>query len=460
VNLGPAQTVTFVKIASGASGSVNFPPTTTGQGSATISLQSTLPAGVPLPQLWNDAVTPLAYIVVDLSSAVSFRATPGLTITFPDGVLAGYAYFAFFDPVNPQLGWNALAGPVPAGGTSVTFDSQLDASPPLALSANRGYIFAIVENHTVIPTPAPAPDTVVEYQVPNGATAGLSNGIAAGSDGNIWFTEYSNDNIDKITPNGVVTKYPVPGPSQGPQGITAGPDGNLWFAENLSGAIGRITPAGAITRYPLPNPSSGPLNITAGPDGNLWFTEYQSSAIGKITTSGAITEYPLPISGTRPFDPQLFGITAGPDGNVWFTEYNSKIFGGNNIGKITPSGAIQLYQLPQDGLGPIGITTGPDGNIWFVENGAGQVAKITPAGIFSADPESLGFDLQEIAKGPDGNLWVTYPANDIYRITPGYVTSEFWPPIPNLSPDGIIAGSDGNMWFTEDAGYIGKLIVQ
>jgi streptogramin lyase len=460
VKLGPALTVSFAKIYSGAAGSVSFPPTTSGQSSATISLQSTLPSGVPAPQVFGTAVAPLAYIVVDLSNAVSFRATPGLTFTFPTGVLAGYAYFAFFDPANPQLGWNALAGPVAAGGTSVTIASVLDASPPLALSPNLGYVFAIVENLTVVPTPTPAPDTVIEYQVPNGGGAGLNNGIAKGPDGNIWFTEFTNDNIDKITPGGSVTQYPIPGPSSGPQGIAAGPDGNLWFAENVTGQIGKITPAGAITQYSLPNASSGPLNITAGPDGNLWFTEFASSAIGKITTSGTVTEYPLPISGSRPFNPQLFGITAGPDGNVWFTEYNDEAFGGNNIGKITPSGAIQLYQLPQDGLGPIGITTGPDGNLWFVENGGGQVAKITPGGVFSTDSESLGFDLQEIAKGPDGNLWVTYPANNIYRITPDYAASEYWPPLPNLSPDGIIAGADGNMWFTEDAGYIGKLIVR
>jgi len=460
VKLGPAQTVTFARIASGASGSVNFPATTTGVSSAVISLQSTLPAGVSAPKILSATVAPLAYIVVDLSSPLSFRATPGLTFAFRTGASAGYAYLAFFDPTNPQLGWNALAGPVQTSGASVTFVSQLDASPPLALAANRGYIFAIVENATVIPTPAPSPGTIFEYSVPNGANAGISDGIALGSDGNIWFTEFSTDNIDNITPGGVVTKFPVPGPSQGPQGIAAGSDGNLWFAENISGAIGKITTAGVVTQYPLPNPSSGPVNITKGPDGNIWFTEFTSSAIGKITPAGVITEYPLPISGTRTFDPQVYQITAGPDGNVWFTEYNDAVFGGNNIGKITPSGKITLYQIHRDGYGPIGITTGPNGNLWFVENIAGQVAEITPSGVFTQDPKLLGYFMQEIALGPDGNLWVTSPQNDIFRITPAFVETSYFAPIPNLTPDGITTGADGNMWFTEDAGYIGKIIVR
>jgi len=32
-----------------------------------------------------------------------------------------------------------------------------------------------------------------------------------------------------------------------PQGITAGPDGNVWFTEYSGNRIGRITPIGAVT---------------------------------------------------------------------------------------------------------------------------------------------------------------------------------------------------------------------
>ena len=64
-----------------------------------------------------------------------------------------------------------------------------------------------------------------------------------------------------------------------PQGITAGPDGNLWFTEFLGNKIGRITTAGVITEFPIPMPFSGPHDITTGPDGNMWFTE-SSNKIG------------------------------------------------------------------------------------------------------------------------------------------------------------------------------------
>ncbi len=108
-----------------------------------------------------------------------------------------------------------------------------------------------------------------------------------------------------------------------PQGITAGPDGALWFTEVGANKIGRITTAGSITEFAIP--ASNPTNITAGPDGALWFTEVGANKIGRITTAGSITEFSLPTIGSGPQ-----GITAGPDGALWFTE----VFA-NKIGRIT-----------------------------------------------------------------------------------------------------------------------------
>ena len=57
----------------------------------------------------------------------------------------------------------------------------------------------------------------------------------------------------------------------GPAGIAAGPDGNLWFTNFDSASIGRITPGGLVTNY-TGTGIIGPEGIAAGPDGNLWFT--------------------------------------------------------------------------------------------------------------------------------------------------------------------------------------------
>jgi len=47
--------------------------------------------------------------------------------------------------------------------------------------------------------------------------------------------------------------------------------------------------AGTVTEFPVPG--GEPSVITAGPDGNLWFTERDGNQIGRITTSGAISEF-------------------------------------------------------------------------------------------------------------------------------------------------------------------------
>ena len=93
-----------------------------------------------------------------------------------------------------------------------------------------------------------------------------------------------------------------------PWGIAAGPDGNLWFTERSSNKIGRMTPTGTVTEYSLPVAGGYPAGIVAGPDGNLWFTENSGNKIGRDTTSGTIAEYTIPSSGAGPT-----GITAGPD---------------------------------------------------------------------------------------------------------------------------------------------------
>jgi streptogramin lyase len=91
-----------------------------------------------------------------------------------------------------------------------------------------------------------------------------------------------------------IVEYTPPTPNAEADGITAGPDGNLWFTEFTGNNVGRITTAGVITEYPLPQPNSGPFLITAGPDSALWFAEQNADQIGRLTTAGSLTQYRCP----------------------------------------------------------------------------------------------------------------------------------------------------------------------
>ena len=206
-------------------------------------------------------------------------------------------------------------------------------------------------------------------------------------------------------------RVPVPTPSAGVNGITAGPDGALWFTESQK--IARITTGGAITEDPVPSP---PESIAAGPDGALWYTS-RLNTIGRMTTTGQVTEYQIPTSLASPA-----GITAGPDGalsfhrvqrledrpdhdlrpdhrvpGAWFGSWlaqrsipwisrpvptvrsGSRSKSDEQIGRITTSGEITEYPPPAP-TGFAGIASGPDGALWAAEPYTSSIARVSTSG--------------------------------------------------------------------------------
>ena len=291
-------------------------------------------------------------------------------------------------------------------------------------------------------TSALAPSVSAAPTVTNFTGTGIDepDGITAGPDGALWFTNPANNSIGRITTSGTVTNYTGTGIDD-PDGITAGPDGALWFTNFNNNSIGRITTSGTVTNY-TGTGIDEPDGITAGPDGALWFTNVGNNlSIGRITTSGTVTNY----TGTGIDVP--IGITAGPDGALWFTN-----LGNNSIGRITTSGMVTDYT----GTGiayPHGITAGPDGALWFTNlgdplYGENSIGRITTSG--TVTNYTAGIDGPEwITAGPDGALWFTnvFNPDSIGRITTsGTVTNYTGTGIDGL--DGITAGPDGALWFT------------
>ena len=293
-------------------------------------------------------------------------------------------------------------------------------------------------------------------------------GIVTGPDGNLWFTEYSANQIARLNPTtGVVTEYSQGlTPLSGPEDITVGPDGNLWFTENLASQIGSINPStGQITEYGVNNgisANSGPTDITTGPDGNLWFTENyttQNANVSRVASFNpgfsTATEYSSSKTPNFSANSGPFDITTGPDGNLWFTENTA-----NKIGRITvpasPGGGITVTEFGglANNAAPQGITAGPDGNLWFTENGANQIGRITTSGTVTEFSNTNGSDPRDIAIGPDANLWFTEGnASAIASITTsGTVTQNGSGISPMSTPQDITMGPDGNLWFTEYSG--------
>lgn len=104
-------------------------------------------------------------------------------------------------------------------------------------------------------------------------------------------------------------------------------------------------------------------------------------------------------------------IVAGPDGNMWFT------MPGKKVGKITPAGVIQEFELA--GIeNTIGIATGPEGRIWVVSTG--KAASFLPANPTGTEQDFASAFINgepNIVLGPEGMFWVA-SANAVAKFSP------------------------------------------
>ena len=289
-----------------------------------------------------------------------------------------------------------------------------------------------------------------------GLTPGVALwGITSGPDGNLWFSEESNNAVGRITPSAVITEFSAGFPTGSPRGIVTGPDGNLWVAmAGGDGAIAQVTKAGEVTEFPVPTPGD-PTDIAVGPDKNLWYVDSAAHLIGRITPDGSITEFSTGLTALS----EPSAITKGPDGALWFTEAAA-----GRIGRITTAGEITEFSSGLSGSSaPKDIVTGPDGNLWFTLNGdQGGIGRITPEGAITEFSYGLTMNSgpMGIAAGADGNLWFTETTKPaIGRITTdGHITEYFNGLVSIVSPWSIAPGPDGNMWFTGNSpGLVGRL---
>jgi streptogramin lyase len=172
--------------------------------------------------------------------------------------------------------------------------------------------------------------------------------ITAGPDGNMWFTLAGDPGgIGRITAEGVFKVF-LPGsgsgsgedgadltPNSRPTGIAAGTDGALWFTESASpGRIGRITTGGDVTEYTEGLTSDrAPWMIAPGPDGNMWFTENANpGALARISLPPLLLGTALEKVGT---DSAVIDAKVSP--NAQETEV-SVVYGTGSSLKQTSSG--------------------------------------------------------------------------------------------------------------------------
>ena len=71
-------------------------------------------------------------------------------------------------------------------------------------------------------------------------------------------------------------------------------DGALWFSEAAGNRVGRITVDGTVSEFDIPGADPQPRAMVTHPDGNIWFVETGANALGRLGRDGAFSEFKFP----------------------------------------------------------------------------------------------------------------------------------------------------------------------
>jgi hypothetical protein len=208
-----------------------------------------------------------------------------------------------------------------------------------------------------------------------------SGPLTLGADGNFWMqaSGASGGTIERVTPAGTATNFPLPAGIENASGGVLAGDGNVWFlttsASQPTGLVS-ITTAGAIADYPLPssfNCCSLATNMALGPDGAIYFLPGLTT-LGRVTTSGVFSSMTIAfvtltsIDGESSKNPMAFG----PDGALWISTGGFASSCDPFVERVTTTGAYAYLEIPiscntLNGPSPSvsAFAIGSDGNLWY-----------------------------------------------------------------------------------------------
>lgn len=278
-------------------------------------------------------------------------------------------------------------------------------------------------------------------------------GIALGSDGNLWISEFSSSKMGQLNTAGQISESVTPTRHAGPNGVASGPGPNLnvWFTETNAAKVGQITITGPpYVEYTLPNPAARPVGIALGSDGNIWLTDPGTNSIWRVAQIRPqphvkFTQFPL--TGNA----QPLNITNGPDGALWFTEP-----GTDSIGRLPIKGTPLIeYKLSTANADPVGIAAGSDNALWFTEQKAEKLGRISVTGVVTAEyPLTGAMTPDDLIQGIDGNFYFTDTAKNkigqfLFR---SHLVNYYSIPTANSGPSAMTLGTDRQIYFVETAG--------
>ena len=137
----------------------------------------------------------------------------------------------------------------------------------------------------------------IPKDLPDGTLPHSVYGIAADSQNNNYFMDFSNRNIGRVdAQTGEITFYSTPTPRSAPRRGHMDPQDRLWFAEYLGNNIAMFdTRTRKIQEWAMPTPWTGPYDVTWDKNGDLWTAGMTTDRVIRLNTKTAEPiEYLLP----------------------------------------------------------------------------------------------------------------------------------------------------------------------
>jgi streptogramin lyase len=210
--------------------------------------------------------------------------------------------------------------------------------------------------------------------------------FTVGPGGNAWLVssdDFCNSlRVTEVTGNGTITSYgSFPGCAQVSTSVSeqvaVGSDGALWWLEQGGTNIDRyVAGAGTYTSFDT-RAFDGLQELIPGPAGDLWGDPYGGDpGIYAIAPNGAVARYALPPYSHQALDGESY-LAAGPDGALWFQFATAK--GLSGLGRLDTAGNVEYYGLPSTVFFKA-LTPGPDGSLWAVAsvNQNAQIWRLSP----------------------------------------------------------------------------------
>lgn len=329
---------------------------------------------------------------------------------------------------------------------------------------------------------------------------GLVYNIARDAQGNFYAPDFTGNTVYKIDPLGSITTIAGTGRAgysgdggpataaqlNDPLGVAVCPDGNLYISDYSNDRIRRVAPNGTITTIAGSTGGftgdggaasaariNGPFSIICDSSNNLFFVDYLNYRIRRISASGVITT----IAGTgRTSQSGDGGPAAGSDiiagwlaiatdGTLYFTDDGGTTLPGYkrvrkiSNGIVTTVAGTGVSGYTGDG-GPAataqlrsasGVAIDRNGNLFIADSRDQRIRKVTPAGIISTyagtgitgNTGDGGPALQARLNAPAG--MVTDDAGNLYfiEINNDRIRRVSAPPVPQLRTDSAVLTSFG-----------------